>query len=255
MFFSKIKKPKEKRIVAFVDYEHWYISLENLHSQKPDIASWFADMTKRGRVVDALFFADFSKNGLKDEIARIRSFSNKIIETRNPNPRYKKDYTDFIMLDNIYQRALSDDVDIYVIFSGDGHFSSVASFIKNNLDKEVGIYGVGGAISKLLKDTSDWYVEIPDTKMKQRHISGLILSSIKRAEKNRLNFTTFNSTVSYVADGHDLEREDVRDVLISLIEKKVISQKEIIVNKSDKLRVLTVNWPKAASLGLIYEDR
>jgi uncharacterized LabA/DUF88 family protein len=255
MLFSKIKKPREKHIAAFVDYEHWYIALENLHSQKPDIASWFADMTKRGRVVDAMFFADFSRDGLKDEIARIRTFSNKIIETRNPNPRYKKDYTDFIMLDNIYQRALSNDVDIYVIFSGDGHFSSASSFIKNNLGKEVGIYGVGGAMSKLLKDSSDWYVEIPDVGSKQRHISGLILSSIKRAEKNRFNFTTFSSTVSYVAGTYDLERDDVRDVLVSLIDNDVISQREIIVNKTDKLRVLTVNWPKAASLGLTYDNK
>ena len=116
MLFSKFKKSKERRIAAFVDYEHWYIALENLHQQKPDIGSWFSDLTRRGRVVDAVFFADFSRDGLRDEIARIRSFSNKIIETRNPNPRHKKDYTDFIMLDNIYQRALSsENIDLYVI--------------------------------------------------------------------------------------------------------------------------------------------
>lgn len=246
------RKSKEKRICAFVDYEHWYISLENLHSQKPDIGSWYSDMNRRGRVIDAVFFADFSHPGLKDEIARIRPFSNKIIETRNPNPRHKKDYTDFIMLDNIYQRAIAaDDVDIFVIFSGDGHFSSAASFLKNNLDKEVGIYGVGGATSKLLKDTSDWFVEVPDVLATQRHISGLILASIKKAEKNRFNYTTFNSTVGYVAEGFDVDRNAVRDVLVSLIDKGVITQTEIIVNKSDKLRILSVNWDKAAQMSLI----
>lgn len=253
MLFSRIRKTKEKRIAAFVDYEHWYIALENLHQQKPDITSWFADLTKRGRVIDAVFFADFSRDGLRDEIARIRSFSNKIIETRNPNPKYKKDYTDFIMLDNIYQRALSsENIDMYVIFSGDGHFSSITSYLKNNLNKEVGIFGVGGAFSKLLKDAADWYVEIPDIESKQRHISGLILASIKRAEKNRFNFTTFNSTVNYVSDGNDLERDDVRDALISLIDSGIISQREIIVNRTDKLRVLSVNWAKASQVG--YSD-
>ncbi len=250
MLFSKFKKSKERRIAAFVDYEHWYIALENLHQQKPDIGSWFSDLTRRGRVVDAVFFADFSRDGLRDEIARIRSFSNKIIETRNPNPRHKKDYTDFIMLDNIYQRALSsENIDLYVIFSGDGHFSSITSFLKNNLNKEVGIYGVGGAVSKLLKDASDWYVEIPDSDSKQRHIAILILNSIRRAEKNRFNFTTFNSTVNYVSDGNYLEREDVKDALISLIDNGVITQREIIVNKADKLRVLSVNWSKASQMG------
>ena len=40
-----------------------------------------------------------------------------------------KDYTDFIILDNIYQKALSSsDVNLFIIFSGDGHFSSVVAF-------------------------------------------------------------------------------------------------------------------------------
>ena len=81
------------------------------------------------------------------------------------------------------------------------------------------------------------------------------MTSIKKAERNRFNFTTFNSTVTYVAEGYDLERDDVKDVLISLIDKNIISQKEITVNKNDKLRVLSVNWAKAASLGVTYDDR
>ena len=55
--FSK----KEKRIVAFVDYEHWFISMDTLYNrQKPDLAAWVADLGERGRVVDAIFFGDFS---------------------------------------------------------------------------------------------------------------------------------------------------------------------------------------------------
>ena len=121
----------QKRIVAFVDFEHWYYSMQNLHGKKPNIHEWFALLSAHGRVIDCVFFADFSQYGIRDELAKIRTISNKIIETRNPNPRHQKDYTDFIMLDHIYQRAMQDNsIDLFAIFSGDGHFSSVVSFMK-----------------------------------------------------------------------------------------------------------------------------
>ena len=76
----------QKRIVAFVDFEHWYYSMQNLHGKKPNISEWFALLSAHGRVIDCVFFADFSQYGIRDELAKIRAISNKIIETRNPNP-------------------------------------------------------------------------------------------------------------------------------------------------------------------------
>ena len=92
-----------------------------------------------------MFFGDFSKNqSLREEMTKIRGFTNNIIETGNGTNRVTKDFTDFIMLDHIYQAAMSDrdDIDVFVIFTGDGHFTSVASFLKNKCKKEVEIYAV-----------------------------------------------------------------------------------------------------------------
>ena len=242
---------REKRIAAFVDYEHWYIALENIHSQKPNIAAWFDDLSKHGKIIDVTFFGDFSHPGLCDEIGRIRAYSNKIIETRNPSPKFKKDYTDFIMLDNIYQRALaSNDIDVYVIFSGDGHFSSVTSFLKNFYNKEVGVYGVTGAISSLLKSTSDWCTEIPGENTKRTQATDAILTALKQAQKKKRAIITFNATVSYVSEGNKLDKAEVKLALQSLIEDGYIYQREILVNKKDQVRVLRVNWKKLAANGL-----
>ena len=54
---------------------------------------------------------------LKNEIANIRQITNSIIDTQNSG-HYKKDYTDFIILDNIYQKAVTNrDIEMFIIFS------------------------------------------------------------------------------------------------------------------------------------------
>ena len=74
----------------------------------------------------------------------------------------QKDFTDFIILDNIYQKALSsDDIDVFILFSGDGHFSSVTAFLKNFYRKEVVIYGVNGSFSKQLRETASRFYILP----------------------------------------------------------------------------------------------
>jgi hypothetical protein len=245
------KNGKEKRIVAFVDYESWFYALENLHKQKPDIASWFAELSRRGRVIDVIFFGDFSNPALKDEIGRIRPYSNKIIETRNPNPKFKKDYTDFIMLDNIYQRALSSssDIDIFVLFSGDGHFSSVASFLKNYGNIEVGIFGVSGAFSSLLKNSCDWWVEVPSKASRKNYVYELLFDALREAEKNRSNLIHLAQIVDNVAKKHKLSAKEVMTCLQELIEKGLVSKQELIVNKNEQVAVLRAVWDQIKAAG------
>lgn len=112
------------KAIAFVDYEHWFISMEKLHHMKPNLQAWFNDLKKKCNIVEVIFFGDFSKFREKEtETKRIRTFTNKIIDTYNPDLHYKKDYTDFIILDNIYQKALSyQEAELFIIFSGDGPF-------------------------------------------------------------------------------------------------------------------------------------
>ena len=244
------KNGKEKRIVAFVDYESWFYGLENIHKQKPDIASWFADLSRRGRVVDCIFFGDFSNPALKNEIGRIRPYSNKIIETRNPNPKFQKDYTDFIMLDNIYQRALSSsDIDVFVLFSGDGHFSSVASFLKNYGNVEVGIYGVSGAFSNLLKNSCDWWAEVPSKASRKNYVYELLFSAMREAEKNKSNLVHSAQIVDSVVKKHQLPAEEVKSCLQELIDKGLIAKQGLIVNKNEQVIVLRPFWDEIKAAG------
>ena len=240
------------KAVAFVDYEHWFISMEKLHNQKPDIQSWFDDLKKRCNIVEVVFFGNFSKFKDKEtETKRIRAFTNKIIDTYNPDLRYKKDYTDFIILDNIYQKAFQEDsADLFIIFSGDGHFSSAAAFIKNFCNKQVGIYGVAGGISKNLINSSDWCVEVPLQKDETTVIHNAIFTYLKESEKDKQYFPTFHRTVELIAQSEQLEQEKVSDILSDLIKEKLITQEMERTSRNRPIRILKTNWKAVSKSGV-----
>ena len=98
------KKKKLPRCIAVVDFEHWYISLERQYSMKPDIKAWKDGLEKDYNIEEIAFFGDFSNQGLRGELDKIRNATSMIIDTQNNSEYYKKDFTDFIMLDYIYQK-------------------------------------------------------------------------------------------------------------------------------------------------------
>lgn len=157
-------QPRKPYAVAFIDYEHWYISLERMYHTKPDIRKWRTSLAEKFDVGDIIFFGDFSNPSLRADIPRIREITSYIIETQNASAHFEKDFTDFIMLDHIYQKAVTDEaIDVFIIFSGDGHFSSVASFITNRVGKQVGVYAVKGALSTQLRNSANWAEEVSPT--------------------------------------------------------------------------------------------
>ncbi len=244
------------KAVAFVDYEHWYISMERLHNQKPDIQGWFDDLKKRCNIVEVVFFANFSRFKEKEtETKRIRAFTNKIIDTYNPDLRYKKDYTDFIILDNIYQKAFQEDsADLFIIFSGDGHFSSAAAFIKNFCNKQVGIYGVSGGISKNLVNSSDWCVEMPLPIDETAVIKNAIFSYLRENEENRQYFPTFRRTVEQIAEADKLEQDKIAEALSELIKEEFISQKLETTRRNRPIKTLRTNWKAVTRSGIWNPD-
>ncbi|MBQ3196017.1 MAG: NYN domain-containing protein [Clostridia bacterium] len=249
---SPIKTGKEglPSAAVFVDYEHWYISLNNNYGIRPNIKAWFEDLQTRVNVKEVMFFADFSHKNLADEIGRIRPYTNKIIDTRSPNGT-KKDFTDFIILDNIYQKALlADDIEAFVLFSGDGHFSSVTAFLKNIYGKEVGVYAIKGCFSRQLIETSTWTVALPD----EADVYGLyyrkIFEHLKDEEnKHSKNLPTFSKVVDAVAKDKRLERKKITYALDKLIEGRVISKRNMGGRGHTAKDVLFVDWELAESKG------
>jgi len=247
----------KKRALVFVDYEHWYISLEKLHNQKPDIRGWYKELSQKYDVRDIFFFADFSNTSIRLEIPRIREVSSTIVETQNTSPHHKKDFTDFIMLDHIYQKAMTaDNIDAFIIFSGDGHFSSAATFLHAKCGKEVGVYAVKNAASTVLKNSATWMIEIPEKKDPFAEIYSLILANLKSLEKasgKKKNYPTFWATVESVARKNALSKSTVAEALRKLISDQVVFQKQENISSGKSIKTVNVNWAEARKRGLSAE--
>jgi len=257
--FKRQSVHKKPRAVAFVDYEHWYISLEKLHRKKPDIKAWYKDISSKYDVKDIIFFADFSNTAIRLEIPKIREVSSTVVETQNTSTHHKKDFTDFIMLDHIYQKAVqSNEIDTFIIFSGDGHFSSAVSFLVTRCNKEVGIYGVKDAMSTQLKNCASWSIEIPLRDEELYNCYKLILTSLKpltenkgkKKGKGKRSYPTFWATVEAVSRKNKLHKGYVTTALRKLIEENYVFQKQTRINPVKSIKVLGVNWDAAKKDGI-----
>ena len=223
----------------FVDYEHWYISLDKNYHVKPDIGAFTNEIKKSYHICSYTFFGDFSNPSLQNEMHKIRGYTNDIVETKNGGGYFKKDFTDFIMLDRIYQTAYTDkDIDTYIIFTGDGHFSSAVLFLKNVCRKEVLVYGVKNAFSSQLKTAASSVREIePDA---LAPLCRLLVESIHTLEKeNKDARPTFMKTIDAVASKNDVDKAVLRQAMEQLFDRKCISQyvKKIGKNEVKLLRV------------------
>ncbi len=265
------RKPKEEqthtislnnglpKAVAFVDYEHWYISLKKNFGIQPNIKGWFEELNTKVNLVEVTFFADFSHKSLSDQISRIRPYSNRIIDTRNTTG-VKKDFTDFIILDNIYQKALSsEDIETFIIFSGDGHFSSVVSFLKNFCKKEVGIYGIEDSFSRQLQQTASWCITLPTEEDVHGSYYRLIFEILKKAsENNSKDIPTKEKTIKAVcALSKTATNQKVTEALNNLIDKGYISTRTVVSysdkNKTKKVTGLFTDWEKVEKSGFLAQ--
>jgi len=248
LFGRSSEKPKA---AVFVDYEHWFISLDKNFHIKPDIESFIDELNKKYDVADVSFFGNFSNTSLNSEMHRIRGFTNKIVETDNGKDFYKKDYTDFIILDHIYQSAYTDNsIDTYIIFTGDGHFSSAVLFLKNVCRKNVVVYGVKGAFSGQLKQAASFFCELPSEDQKLTPYFRMIISSLYALENENKNaYPSFIKTVKAVAEKYNADEELVKTALEKLMSDGYITQyvKKI---KGRAVKLLATDYGKAEKDGL-----
>ncbi|MCQ2771308.1 MAG: NYN domain-containing protein [Clostridia bacterium] len=174
--FNVKKKNSKPTCIAFVDFEHWFISLDKFFSIKPDVKAWARELKEQYDVIEIAFFADFSNTALRNELEQIRDVTTQIFDTKNSSEHFKKDFTDFILLDYIYRKTITEkNVDTFVIFTGDGHFKSVVRFIIKECKKQDGIYGITGATSAQLKESATWCKEIPsDTDVYKEYYKMLV---------------------------------------------------------------------------------
>lgn len=245
--FSAFKT--EKKAIIFIDYEYCFYSYMDTHKIKPCPMIWKKKLEEEYELREIMVFGDFAQKEISEELRKLRSITNTIIETSNMFLERKKDMTDFIMLDYIYQSVESrKDVDTYILFTGDGHFQSVVKYLRQK-KKNVIICGVRETMSNQLRSVASEIVELPIEDERYINYYKLIASNMNYVEQYPKIVPTFMRTVENVARKNNLSEELVTDMLRRMIQKGYITKKVKRMSNGD-VRYLEACWDKMIEEGI-----
>ena len=137
------------------------------------------------------------------------------------------------------------------MFSGDGHFSSVTSFLKNFYRKEVVIYGINNCFSYQLRETASRFYILPDERDVHNSCYKLIFDYLKQSQQ-----PTFAEAVTYVTKNNkQAQKQKVAEAIKKLMEDDYISERTLYFKekngKQTKKLCLFVDWDKVQ----IYIDK
>ncbi len=256
-FLKKKKKSGENDTAAvFVDFEHWCYSLDGVFSLRPDTEAFYNAISARFDIKRLYFFGDFTQVKLRAELDNIRKITNNIIDTQNAQSYVTKDFTDFIMLDYIYQDIdVNPDTDTYIIFSGDGHFASVVGYLKNKKKKKVIVYGVQKSTSNKLKAVATECIEVPSDADENTRYFRMILKNFRLLEeRENKGYATFKTTVQVVSKINRVSFNDIKNALLILIEEGVVEKYRAEISSTVVINALRVNWDKAEEKKLWYKN-
>jgi uncharacterized LabA/DUF88 family protein len=244
------KKDGKPKAAVFVDYEHWYYGYRNNFQMKPNIEEWLEELKDEYDVDQLNIFGDFSRYHIGNDLERLKGITKNVIHTASDKTGVEKDFTDIIMLDAIYRSAADDKrIEVYILFTGDGHFTKVVQYLKE-LDKKVVIYGVKYGFSNRLKSEATSYVEMPRTSQEKNHYNELIFSSLSRLRYKPKTIITYGKTVKSVSDYNHVPYDKVKNALDGLLKQKYIQEREEVGHRGQVISVLDVDWERIEAEGL-----
>ena len=245
---SRDENEKEKAI-AFVDYEHWYYSYRKMLHIQTDVLSWRKELDERFQIEDVLVFGDFSYAGINDDLNKLRTITNSVISTAQPRALHRKDMTDFVMLDYIYQTtSLRPEISTYILFTGDGHFQSVVKYLVQKLGKRVIVYGVLGATSARLKDVASETHELPTTHDVVLKRYKMVIENMVYASKRDI-ITTFHSTAEAVSRHYNVPQTEAYATINDMLDKGFLVRKQRRVDFNRTVKIIAADWDKLIQAG------
>lgn len=238
---------------VFVDYEHWYYGYRNSFQMKPNIEEWVKELESEFTISKLSVFGDFSQYNIGMDLDRLKGITKNVVHTASDKDGVDKDFTDVIILDAIYRSAVEKkSPDIYVLFTGDAHFTKVVQYLKER-NKKVVIYGVKYGFSNQLKSEATSYVEMPRKSQEKNHYNELILTSLARLRHKPRTMVTYWKTVNSVADYNHVPNEKVKAALDNLLKQKYLYVEKEIGYSGQVISVIKADWNRLASDGLWYD--
>ena len=212
--------------LVYIDYESLFYGMYDRYNMKPNLIALIDELKTQGRFAESIkVFGDFSKEPIKSEQGKIRTITNTIIDCQQPgNDGHKKDYTDFLMLDMIYQDSMTKPhVEQFIFVTGDNHYSSVATFLRTQKDKIIGVYAVEGTLGMQLANCSSWVKAIIPKDASEEKVRDNIVACMKNAEEKSFK-STFNNTVKFASDYYGGDYDTYRKVLMDMLAEGAITQ-------------------------------
>lgn len=251
--FLRKKSSGKPRAAVFVDYEHWYYGYHNKVQMKPNVEEWLEELQQEYEVHRLYIFGDFSEPRISGELEKLEKLTRNVVHTASTKEGVDKDFTDVIILDAIYRSMAEKDSDeVYILFTGDAHFTKVVEYLKEK-EKKVIIYGVRFSFSNALKSVATSYVEMPRQEQERSHYNELILESLDYLrKKNKAKRPSYWKTVESVASYNHVPKNRVRTALDGMISQKYIAVevKKSGKDKEHRQQLLEVDWERLQADGL-----
>lgn len=238
-----------------MDFEYMQISHKNRFGIEPPLLDWYGSLCEAYEVSELYVFADFSNPAMKNNLPVLRQITDNIIETQNTASRHKKDFTDFFLLDKIYQKAFEKNkASTYILFTGDGHFGAVSRFLMRHCKKEVVIYGVEGNISGQLYTQVSRVVEYPDRGTLKRLYIPILADTAEQVLRGNAQVREGKQqplpAIAKAAEQQKkLSREIAEEALADMMEKGYLCYREQWVSALKRTRVLTCDREKLRADG------
>jgi len=251
------KKNKKPTALVFVDFEYMQISFKKRYGIQPAILDWYRCVCEEYNVAELFVFADFSNSAMQKNLPILRQITDNIIETQNTASRHKKDFTDFFLLDRVYQKAFENNrADTYILFTGDGHFGAVSRFLINHCKKDVVIYGINGNISGGLRSQVTRVVEYPQPDRLKTLYYPYIAAQIKEMTTGRASTKLLTPTRVTAAciEQQKLHADILEEAMTAMLNEGYLTYKEVWVSTLKRTRVLTCNFEKMKADGF-YQDK
>jgi len=153
-------KPKEQRVEVLIDVQNLYHSARNLYQAKVNFGEILKTAISGRKFIRAFAYVVRTKTG--EEKPFFEALTKLGIETRVKDLQEfyggmkKADWDVGIVIDAI-RTATS--LDVIVLCSGDGDFTPLVEYLKNQ-GKRVEILAFGKTTSSKLKETSDEFIDL-----------------------------------------------------------------------------------------------
>lgn len=252
--FIKSKKKRKKSAIIYIDYEHWYYSYVNFFNLTPNLDNLLKESKKMYTILDVYVFANFFPVKISKELCKLKAIKDiKIIEIPINITHYKKDMTDFVMVDYIYKQIISGAmVDTFIIITGDGHFYPVTNYLVKEQKKEVIVYGVRGSISQLLKNTASSVIELPtEVELRNKYYNMILQNFIYSTGRDI--YSTLLNTEDAVSQNNKVDPIVVRKYIQEMIDTGYLYIKKETILNSRSMPTIHADWPRLVQDG-IWEE-